>query len=232
MKGDIMSFREVLKFRAERKVAVAAITLALATAPLLACGGQQAANGGPSAASTSQVVVVDPSSWKTLGDALSGQTNSYGAGWNEDRYVTVIQIGDSYYRLAAKMNADASKKLDEIDWSDSDAAEKETQKAIAGLVLVSAEDVTGDYLSQDELDALVGKTGQELVDEGFAFQDYFMYGGEQTGANFTKGSLAYMFTFNASTDEKDTSDEGRSVMNAKVTAAEFVGAADAATDPS
>lgn len=206
------------------------VTLAIAAASLVGCAGQQTAGDAASVDQTSQAASVDSSAWKTLGDALVAQTSSMESGWDDNYYVNVFEAGASYYRVVAKMDAEASKRMDEVDWI-ADDVDWQIQDAVGGLPLVSVEDITDERLSQEELDGLVGKTGQELVDAGFVFQDYYMYGGEETGANFAKGPFCYMLTFGTSIAEKDTSDEGASVMGAKVTEAELSGAADGAADP-
>ena len=208
-------------------------TIALSAVLLSACSGQPAASdsgSGASPASAGQAASVDVSSWKTLGDALAVQTASMSSGWNDNYYVAVFQGGDSYYRVVAKMDAETDDKIDNVDWTRDDA-DKQIAEAAGGLPLVSAEDVTGELLGQAELDALVGKTGQELIDDGWTFDRYLMYGGDQTAAGFVKGYFCYSFTFDTTVPEGKTEDGGASVMGVSAVSAEFYGAADSATDP-
>ena len=223
-----MTIQKLFNQGATRKATVAALTLALCAAPLAACGGQSSSSEAAPAA-TSQAA-ADPSSWKTLGDALATQTSAMAAGWNDDWYVCVFGAGDSFFRVVAKMDAESSKKLDDVSASDDDYDEK-LLAAIGGLELTDVEDVTSEYVAQSDLDKLVGKTGKELVDEGWSFAGYFMYGGEQTGATFEKGPFSYSFTFDVETPESKTEDGGASIMDAKLVSAEFQSAADSATDP-
>ena len=224
---------------ATNKAVIAALCLALTAMPLAACSGQSATTGADAAGSTAQAsassvvqtAALDTSSWKTMGDALAAQTNELSAGWDDDYYVCVFKAGDSVVRVVAKMTPDAKANIDAVDWSKDDASEK-TEEALSPLELVSAEDLTSQLISQDELNKLVGKTGQELVNEGWTFQNYYMYGGEQTGATFVKEDLAYSFIFDVSISEDAAEDEGAAMMSAKLAEAEFQNAADAATDPS
>ncbi len=216
---------------ASNKAVIAALCLALSAAPLAACSSQKAddaADGGSSAPAAQET--IDISSWKTLGDALDVQTESMSAGWDENYYVCVFKAGDSLVHIVAKMDPDAKARMDEVDWTSEDA-DDQVKEAIGNIELVSAEDITDQVLSQDELDKLVGKTGQDLVDEGWTFANYFMYGGEETAATFENGVLAYSFTFDVTTPEEATEDGGASVMGATITEAEFQGAADSAMDP-
>ena len=213
------------------KVVVAALALALAIA-LTACGGQQGSSSSDSS-DTGQATTVDYASWKTLGDVFAAETSVRSAGWDDNYYVCMIQVDDSHFRIIAKMDDEANKNLEAVDWGqDSEKVDKALDDAVAHLPLQSVEDVTGKLLSQDELDELVGKTGKELEEAGFVFQSYSMYGGEQTAADFAKDYFAYSFTFDVIVREDATEDGGASVADVKVVSAEFANAADEATDPS
>ena len=99
------------------------------------------------------------------------------------------------------------------------------------LPLVTAEDITSQLLSDDEMKALVGKTTRELIESGMVFEGYSMYGGEQTGAYIAKGFFQYVATFNVSISDEDTEDEGASIMDAEVVEFELASFSDTALDP-
>lgn len=210
------------------KAVATVLCLALSALPLAACSGQQA--NEDTSAPSEQAAALDTSSWKTLGDALATQTDSMSSGWDDNYYVAVFHAGDSVVRVVAKMTSEASDKLDAVDWLAEDVDEQ-VAAAVGSLELVSAEDLTPEIVSQDELDSLKGKTGQDLVDAGWTYSEYFMYGGDQTGAIFERGLLTYSFTFDVTTPEEATDDGGASIMDATITEAEFQGAANSATDP-
>ena len=216
-----------------RAAVAAALALALLSVPLTACGGQAAQGGGSSsAAEQAQAVVVDVSSWKTLGDALAydnGENNT--AGWDEKRYITVFSTDGPVVRVVAKMDAETYEKLGALDATDESYNEKFLE-VMGGLPLESAEDLTDQKVTQDELDAYAGKTGQDLVDDGFAFESYWMYGGDETGAVMAKGPLAYNVTFDVSIPDEKAEDGGASIMGATITDAVYAGASVDATDPS
>lgn len=232
-------YTNALHVKRAKIVPVAALCLALAALPLAACSGQQAASDGASPAPaseansstpTSQAAELDFSNWKTLGDAFAAQTESMASSWNEQYYVTMFKVGDRYVRAVGKVDADTQAKLDGVDWSTENVTER-LEQAAAGAQIASIEDITSEVLSAEDLAQLTGKTGRELVDDGWTFESYNMYGGPQTGATFAKGSFAYSLTFDVTTPEDKTEDEGASVMDAKVVEAEFQGASNAATDP-
>ena len=218
------------KARTPRRIAASAITLALVAAPLAACSAGQPTDDAASSDLTTQTAQADTSSWKTVGDVpiLDG---TYSWGYDDAKFICVFESNGTYYRMIVKLDDEANKRIDEIDW-DKGEVEKQTLDAISALPIDSLEDLSADMVSQDELDAFVGKTGQDLVDAGYVFESYYMYGGEETGATFDKGSLAYMFTFDTSVGEDKTEDGGQSVLDAHVVSAEPAGAANSATDPS
>lgn len=210
------------------------LALALMAAPLSACGCSAAQNGGAdsAAAQKAQTAGIDVSSWKTLGDALAHDsgTNS-SAGWNGERYVTVFSAGDSVVRVVAKLDPQSYEKLEALDMTQADYEQK-FMEVMGGLELESAEDLTEQKLSKEELDAYVGKTAQDLANDGFTFESYWMYGGNETGVTMAKGPLAYNVTFNVTISDSQTEDNGASVMGSTVVAMEYAGASMNATDPS
>lgn len=229
--------------RSARSVTVVAamLTLALSAFALAACSGQQTASSSAAASSSGSAVAeqaadssaaatIDTASWKTLGDGLALATTTPNASWNDTYYVCDFEIGDSFIYAVAKMAPGVQEKIAELDFNDKEY-DKKLVEILGELELVRAEDVTAYRLDQAALDALVGKTGQELLDDGFVFGSYFFYGGEETGATLDKDYFAYDVTFDASTAEDSIEDEGESIKNAKVTAIEFQGTASSTLDP-
>ena len=231
-----MSFAQASRAKTIGRIAAATLCLALGLATLGACSnsGQSATSSAASetaaSAPASQTGAIDTSSWKTLGDAFAVKTESMASSHNDNYYVCMFWADGSYVRAVAKMNDDVMKKIEAVDWSKTDV-DQQIEKAVSSLPLVSAEDVTGEVIAQDELDKLAGKTGKELIDEGWVFANYYMYGGEETGAALEKGCFSYAFTFDVTVDEKNTEDGGASLMDAPVTQVELLGAADSAVDP-
>ena len=211
---------------------VLAVPLALA---LVACGGGQAAQDqGASASSAGQTAAtgsVDVSSWKTLGDGLAAQSGNFAtAAWNDSRYVAVFEAGDSVVRVVAEMTPEVDGRIADLDGSAGDY-DKKFAEVVGGQPLLSAEDITAEKLTQDEVDAYKGKTGQDLMNDGFAFQSYYMTGGDQTGVTMAKGYIAYNVTFDASVPEGGTEDDGAAIKSAPIADIEFAGGSDEAVNP-
>lgn len=226
-----MSYRQNRNLATSKSALVVALVLALSVTPLVACGSKPSTESGDagSSAPATASAAVDTSSWKTLSDALATQTESMSSSWDTKHYVTVFKAGDSYVRVVVELTDEESKKMEAVDWSQDDVS-KQIEKAAGSAKIVTAEDITAEILDQNTLNTLIGKTGKELVDDGWVFESYFMYGGEQTGATMSKGNFGYNVTFDVTTPDSATEDGGASIMDAPVIEIGFSGASNAATE--
>lgn len=208
-----------------------ALAMSLCVLPLAACSGQSD-SGSNQGGGNSSAPALDPSSWTTLGDALANQTELMASGNNDDTYIIVFAAGDETYRAVAKFSPDAATKLQDLEFFNPDDTQKIVD-ALSGLELIRAEEISSMQISQEQLESYVGKTGQDLIDDGFVFESYFMYGGEQTGATMGNGYYSYEFTFDAHVDEDKTEDEGAAILSAKIAEVQSLGnLSNAALDPS
>ena len=132
-----------------------------------AAAGSSAAgeSGSPKSAAEGE---VDLESLKTLGDAfaLQGKDEDINQrGFSEDKYIYVFSIAGVPYRVTADLPADVSEKLFALEFDEN--YEKNEMELVSGLEITSRENLNDQILPQEELDALVGKTGQELFDAGW-----------------------------------------------------------------
>ena len=209
------------------------ITLALAVSlgalPLAACTGQATPSATTSAATSAATsattsATFDVASWKTLGDALATATDTPSWGYDEKTFVCLFQAGSSYAKVICEEREGLDDKLGTLNSDQGADAAKQLAQAIGDLPIKSARDITPELL------ALKGKTGQQLVDEGFVFESYNMYGGEQTGVSFGKGSFSYLVTLGTQTSEQEA-DKGeltQAVLDAKVVEAQSTSFSNAA----
>ena len=214
------------------KLAALAFGMVIALGLLNACGGQQAASESGSEGDAPAASAVDTSSWKTLGDSLAVKTEDVASGWDDKYYIVAFKADDSLFRVVAKSEDGIQDKTGELDFLADDYDDK-LLGIIGGLEIVSVDDLTAEVPTQEQLDAMVGKTSQELIDDGWTFQSYFMTDGDETGATFTKGYVACNVTFDAkvSSEVADSDQNGDNLKDAKVTLAENAGVSDDATDP-
>ena len=205
-----------------------ALVLALALVPLAACGGQGTDNGD--ATGTGEAAEsIDVSSWKTMADAYAVADEVIASGSLDKICVTVFKAGDNYIRVVSDYDSSLDEKSMELSFMDEDYMEKAS--AIFGnLAIQSAEDITSDLLDVNALIVYVGKTGQELMADGFVYRYCDGYGGEETYACFDKGYFGYNVTFDVHVDD-DPGDDVTAISNAKITDIQFMGVSDAAIDP-
>ena len=185
------------------------------------------AEAGNAEASSSTVTMTssDMSSWQTVGDALANKTTSLSSTWDDKHYVSVFESDGAYIRIVADVDEAHNEAAENVDWEKGDVGEQ-VEQIFSDLPLASAEDLTSGLVSQDELDTLVGKTGAELIEAGYTFQNYYMYDSDETGASFAKGDFTYDFTFEVSVDEAHSEDGGASVQDVPCKSAEFLGISD------
>ena len=208
----------------------AALTLTLLAAPLAACSGTTADSDSGSS-TTEQTADVDISSWKTIGDAIAASSERPSYGWDENYFLGEFHVDDRIIRVVATSDAATLEQTYDLEFDAEDYDEK-FDAIVGALEIVSAEDITDDRLTEDDLAALVGKTGKELVDDGFSFGYYDWYGSEEgCGAVMSKGYFSYSVSFDASVSESETEDGGEAIMDATVTEAVCVGTSNDALDP-
>lgn len=223
---------------ATKTITTLALALSLVFAPLAGCSDSSDQGDDATTEPTEQTeqttgtaAPVDIENWKTLGDALASKTAEIGSSYDEEHYIAAFEAGDKVIRVVAKMDPETSEKLNALDLLD-DNYDKELNDLISSLELESAEDITDEALTQDELDALAGKTGQELVDDGFVFVSYAVYGAEDdSAATMDKGNFSYCVSFDSGVSEDQSEDEGAAIMDAKVTTVQRVSVSDSALDP-
>ena len=213
-----------------KKAAVLAFAMMLACMLLTACGQQESSNPSSSSSSSSSATEqtetpaasLDVSGLKTLGDVLAVSSNCQGMAYGEQSFGGVYQIDDSYVRVTAKMTPELYEQTNALDYNDKDY-DKKFSELMSGLELEIVEDITADKIPQETLDTYVGKTGKDMVNDGFAFATYFMYGEDETGVAMTNGYYSYDVIFDAKVTEDDTNDEGASIMDATIKSVEQMG---------
>lgn len=216
--------------RTAKKLTAMALALVLSTIPLAACGGQASTGDDAATDQSTQAATIDVSGWKTVGDAAAGATARSTSSWDENYIVSAYDYDGVPVRVVAQMTPEVSEALNGLDIFEEDY-EEQFEKTIADLPIVEAQDLSSEMLSQEQIDALIGKKGQDLLNDGFALSCYTVYGGEETGAMMDKGLVSYDVMFEGTVAEPDDSDGGAAIKDMKVNSITFLGASNAAVDP-
>ena len=171
-----------------KKIISLILLLTMSVVMLAAC--QKAESGG----STGSDAGIDPSKIKTMEDvfAFSDEvSDAKSQEYSETKYVIAFELNGTYYRAEADMPKDVADQLFAIDF---DAEDKEDQERalISPLEVTSFQELNDQILGQEALDKLVGKTGQELFDDGWT---YWFYDLESMQAGMYYGPFSYNVEF-------------------------------------
>lgn len=160
----------------------------------------------------------DSTTWKTLGDAFAAAEADPSCGYDEHAYVAVVPAGGRNVYVAARMTTEAYGATDKIQFTDADAIDG-IETALSGLEITKVEDITDKVVPQADLEKLVGKSGKDLMSDGYRFVSYSSYGGDSTTATFDKGYYGYEITFSKKLTEGANldGDEGAAVRDATIT---------------
>ena len=90
----------------------------------------------------------------------------FGYGYNEAYYVYIYKDHGVYYRAIVKLPEDVSKELSALGWDDPDQEQK-MKELVGPLAITKWENISEQILPQDELDQLTGKTGEDLLNDGW-----------------------------------------------------------------
>ena len=128
----------------------------------------------------------------TLGDIL--EYDSPASSYSDDVYIHVFHAGDVFYRAEADITAEIAQGLSDIDFFDPDKDQK-ARDLLGDLPIRNLYNLSSVLLSQAELDALVGKTGQDLLNAGFVPSGSYGFGDGLSMAFMEKGPFEYQFDF-------------------------------------
>lgn len=176
-------------------------------------------------------IPLDQSPFTTLEDVFATEMDAFSSATVEDLYVIAFEANSAKYRVEAPITPEIQEQLDAIDFFDEDRDEKE--KALLGPLPVSrVGDIAACTPSEEELAALVGMTGQELMDMGFE---------QGMGYNFfdkaefylTKDLFEYHVYFNEKVPEMEDYDAVLDEILASLTVAkvEVFGLSSVCSDP-
>ena len=211
-----------------KKLFTIALVLLMTMAMLAGCGGSGGSDGSGSGGSD-QGGSAD--SIKTFGDIEALDLEEFGTSHYPDEKMLIyaFKLGDTYYRASSKLDPEVSQELWDLEFDDPEYDAK--YKAIMDSIEIDElTDLSDQILSQSELDALAGKTGQELMDEGWVPDG--TYNLDEMGFWMNYGPFVYNVHFDAdgSGINTETFEVEEGIKDWPVTGAEFVGLGNGATD--
>ncbi len=148
---------------------------------------------------------------KTMKDVFAYDSVSNGS--MDNVYAYVFEADGITYRAIAEMPDDVTEAYYALDVSDEKYDEK-AKEMLGSLEVTKLENLTEMIPPQEELDKLVGKTGQDLLDDGWTFWSWDL---ESMEFGMYKGPFAYTVIFEGTlknTDDFDEAEAGALTVNA------------------
>ncbi len=190
---------------------------------LAACGGAGGSGSGGSDGSGASASVDDI---KTVGDAMAFSSEESQRAFYDDVLVYVFKVDDTYYRVIADLPEETSKALWDLDFMDEDY-ETKYNDLVYPLEIRELEDLSEQKLSQEEMDAFVGKTGKELVEAGWRTGMGYNLNDMEFWLDY--GPFEYAVVFDGETDSTnfDDIDEEEFISERTVKSIEYLSIGDA-----
>ena len=209
-----------------KKSIVSVLSLLIVLCLFAACGKKESNDPTP----TNNTPASDSLSVETIGEALAlkgeGEFQSATLG---KAYVVVFEKDGVYWRVIAELAPEQHDALFALDILDESHDEKE-KELVSPLTVTKIENLNEKKLSDDDMTALVGKTGAELFDSGWT-----------TGMGYNLESMEFyleyapfMYTVTFEKQEQlentDDFDEEAAVASLKVVSVSFSGLGNSATE--
>ena len=164
---------------------------------------------------------VDLDSVTTVGELFGLPDVGYGV--SEDTFIYAFEQDGNTYRAICDVPEDISQAVFAIDLDDPDQDEKQNE-LLAPLPVKVIENLTEGIPTQEEAEQYIGKTGQELIDDGWTVHFYNL---EEMKFGMTHGIYSYDITFEGEIENPDNFNEDTDMGGLTVSAITCDGIGDA-----
>ena len=164
---------------------------------------------------------VDLDTVKTLGDLLG--LPEVGTSLTGTTYVYAFEQDGSTWRAICDVPEEIAQAIFDLDFDDPDY-DKKLNALIAPLPVKVIENLTENIPSQKEADQYIGKTGQELIDDGWTVHYYNL---DELQFKMTYGIYSYDITFEGKIKDPDSFNEDTDMGGLTVKAITCSGVGDA-----
>lgn len=151
---------------------------------------------------------ADVSSFKTIGDIINSGIESVQSANTDEHYIYVFQIDQVYYRAIANLTPELSQSLFDLDFDDKDY-ESKLKDIVSPLTIDKLENLNDTVIPQEELDKLVGKTGEDLLNDGWS--SGMGYNLETMEFWLNKGAFEYTVVFDGKLENSDDFNEEEAI---------------------
>ena len=208
-----------------KKLLVCVLAAVLALSMLTACGkGKDAATD-----TDTENVAVGALSVATIGEARALETNEEQSAFTDKVYIYAFELDGVYWRLTADLTAEQSEALWALDITDEDY-DARLGELVAPLIVTNCENLNPLKLSEDEMKALEGKTGEELLNDGFVAGMYYNLDSMEFGLERAPFAYTVVFEAGEQLENTDDFDVEEAIKPLKVRSVSFDGFAQSVTD--
>ena len=138
-----------------------ALVLILAFAAMIAAGCGASGTNDQTASENTEQSAAEP---KTMADLKDKDFMGYSA--SSSVYCTVYEENGNYYRVVLDLTEDVAQSIFDLEFDDPDHDQK-LWDLIEPLEIKIFENLSDQLLSDDDLKQLAGKTGKDLLDDGW-----------------------------------------------------------------
>ena len=163
----------------------------------------------------------DPANIKTVADAFAVEAGSTEWTQSGNQFVYAFDKDGECYRFFVDLPAETVAEIDKLDILDQEHDEK-LYNLISTLPIARTEYLNETAISQEELDKLVGKTGGDLLADGWSI---WMSNLETMEYNFHYGPHSYTVVFDGKVDNYDVDPE-EAIKTMPVKSVKFAGLGD------
>ena len=204
-----------------KKVLIITVALLLALSMLAGCDKTSDASSGKgkdSGASEKETSVTKLEDIETMGDVFALKSAEYiTSSSTNTNYAYGFRLDGIYYRDIVIMSEETAEEYYAIDRSKDGYAEKETE-LLSVLKVDRVENLTEKIPSAEELSKYVGKTGEDLLDEGWS-GTYYNFEDMECEMNY--GVFAYKVCIAGEVDLPEDYDADEVIKPLTVTSIEF-----------
>lgn len=144
---------------------------------------------------------VDLDTVTTMGELLG--LPDIGSSHQGTTFVYAFEQDGNTYRAVCEVPEDVSQAMFDLDFEDPEY-DKKMNELLAPIPVVSIDNLNENLPTQEEADQYLGKTGQELMDDGWYVSFYNL---EEMKFGMVKGAYSYDITFEGEIENPDTFDE-------------------------
>lgn len=215
-----------------KKTIALLVAAACLCALLAACGAKPATEMGTTAGPATEAAPAADAApeFKTVGEAVAyAGDGDYQASTYEKAYVYVFEKDGEYLRVIAELTPEQYEEFSSLDLLADDYAEKESA-FLAELPVTKCESLNGQMLSEEETAALVGKTGEELLNGGWTTGSGYDLDAMDFYMEYSPFEYVVTFEKAGQLENSDDFDEEAAIRPLRVTAVKLFGIGNGATE--